>query len=319
MHFCSFCCSCSLTRKRGLLLTVLFCLGVNSAAIIPWYIPHPTAAYSPHTSGQPLRILLSNVNIQNRSYDKVLTLVRQEQPDVAIFMEINNTWVNQLQALADLLPYKAGRANPDNFDDTGVYNRLPLDIGVYSRLPLSDAEVRFFDNAASPPSIVTRLTVNKQVVTLLATHPLPPIGWFDSRNRQLAAIGRYVQTLNSPVVVVGDLNITMWSPYYRQLIRKTGLRNGRHGFGLLPTWPTAAILLKASLLHPPKRRELGLLPTWLAPATDSTATLDALTAWLRIPIDHCLVSPNIRVVDIRTGPNIGSDHLPLITDIHIEG
>jgi endonuclease/exonuclease/phosphatase family metal-dependent hydrolase len=36
-----------------------------------------------------------------------------------------------------------------------------------------------------------------------------------------------------------------------------------------------------------------------------------------IPIDHCLVSPDIDVLRMRTGRNIGSDHLPIIVDMTI--
>jgi endonuclease/exonuclease/phosphatase family metal-dependent hydrolase len=36
-----------------------------------------------------------------------------------------------------------------------------------------------------------------------------------------------------------------------------------------------------------------------------------------IPIDRFLVSKEIGILKIRTGGNVGSDHLPLITDLVI--
>ncbi len=84
----------------------------------------------------------------------------------------------------------------------------------------------------------------------------------------------------------------MWSPYYKSFVRQTGLRNARQGFGILPTWPS--------------KSSLSPVPATIAPL-------------LSIPIDHCLISPKIKVVNIRTGPNVDSDHLPVITDLVIPG
>ena len=42
--------------------------------------------------------------------------------------------------------------------------------------------------------------------------------------------------MTGPIMVVGDLNATMWSAPYRSLIDSTGLRNARRGFGILPSW-----------------------------------------------------------------------------------
>ena len=83
----------------------------------------------------------------------------------------------------------------------------------------------------------------------------------------------------------------MWSPSYKDFVKKTGLRNARQGFGILPTWPTEA---KFSPIKPPL--------SWL----------------ILIPIDHFLISPEIKVLDIRTGANVGSDHLPLIADLVLD-
>ena len=48
----------------------------------------------------------------------------------------------------------------------------------------------------------------------------------------------------------------------------------------------------------------GPLPTWPA---DSPL--------LRIPLDHCFHSGDVRILAKRPGPDIGSDHLPLIIDL----
>lgn len=36
---------------------------------------------------------------------------------------------------------------------------------------------------------------------------------------------------------------------------------------------------------------------------------------LQTPIDHVLVDPRIRVLSRRTGPNVNSDHLPVIVQL----
>jgi len=42
-----------------------------------------------------------------------------------------------------------------------------------------------------------------------------------------------------------------------------------------------------------------------------------LVPLLGIPIDHCLVSPEIIVTKRSVGPSVGSDHYPVIIDFSI--
>ena len=79
-------------------------------------------------------------------------------------------------------------------------------------------------------------------------------------------------------MVVGDLNTSPWSPVFHDLLRASGLRDGRAGHGIQPTWPSLFPLL-----------------------------------WT--PIDHCLVSRGLIVQRFQRGPYVGSDHFPLIVDI----
>jgi endonuclease/exonuclease/phosphatase family metal-dependent hydrolase len=79
-------------------------------------------------------------------------------------------------------------------------------------------------------------------------------------------------------IVMGDLNMSMWSPYYRKFIDRAKLRNTRQGFGIQPSWPTNLPLLQ-------------------------------------IPIDHCSITSKLKVSNNRIGKDIGSDHYPLIVDL----
>ena len=47
------------------------------------------------------------------------------------------------------------------------------------------------------------------------------------------------------------------------------------------------------------------------------ATWPTNLAPMRIPIDHCLVSPDVSVVGRRVGPDVGSDHFPIVVDVQI--
>ena len=69
-----------------------------------------------------------------------------------------------------------------------------------------------------------------------------------------------------------------WSLPLRRLIRQTGLRDSALGFGVQPTWPAGMLLA-------------------------------------RIQIDQCLVSEDLKVVRRDVGPDVGSDHLPLVVEL----
>jgi len=152
-------------------------------------------------------------------------------------------------------------------------------VAIYAREPLLNVDV-----IESPPygfpSLIVRQSLGGQVVTFVTTHPIPPLGksGFNARNEQLNSIAEVIAAIAAPKVLIGDLNTTMWAHQYRRLEKNTGLVNARNGIGIIPTWP----------------RQLP---------------------FAMIPIDHCLVSDDFAVQNIRSGPDIDSDHLPLIVEL----
>jgi endonuclease/exonuclease/phosphatase (EEP) superfamily protein YafD len=255
----------------------LACLLLNLTAIVPWYFPtvHSTV------STTPLKVLLSNVNYENRNVSDLVELIQTEQPDLVAIVEANSFWLEGLQPIKTSLPYSLHASRSEVF---GVV----FDIALYSRFPLQPEPVQLIGNESTglEKSFHLVATVNTPDRPLLvaAIHPPPPITrpYFNQRNGELNAIGasihQYTQSTKGSAMAIGDLNITPWSPNYHRFMQVSGLKNARQGFGILPTWHAGIPLLD-------------------------------------IPIDHCLVSSDIQVKQIKTGRAIGSDHLPLLVEV----
>jgi endonuclease/exonuclease/phosphatase (EEP) superfamily protein YafD len=267
----------ALLRREKIFAIALVLVALQGAQLLSWYLPPKFA--SPSTGGN-LRVLVANLQDRNREYDQVLAFVKAENPDLALFIEVDHQWVQRFNAQLTDLPHTAGVADP-----------FSRGLALYSRYPLRDGQLKQFAQL-SDTSIIGTLDIEGQLINLVGTHPLPPIkpDYFQSRNQQLAQVGEYLAAIASPKLLIGDLNITMWSPYYRRLVREAQLTNARDGFGLLPSWPTLD--------------RYGPL-------------IDGIVWLFSIPIDHCLISPDMTVVNMRVGPNIGSDHRPIIVDLQV--
>lgn len=132
------------------------------------------------------------------------------------------------------------------------------------------------------PSIVAEIDVAGRPLVLVGTHPIPPRdeSRADLRDRQLQALAAFTRTKGPNIIVVGDLNTTPWGYAFRELIHDSGLRDSSRGQGFQWSWPAALPLLA-------------------------------------LPIDHLLVGEDVVVTNRWMGPSIGSDHYPLIADIHV--
>jgi endonuclease/exonuclease/phosphatase (EEP) superfamily protein YafD len=117
------------------------------------------------------------------------------------------------------------------------------------------------------------------VVAVHLNWPTRPSSW-----AQIPALLSFLNLYaHDRLIVAGDFNLTPWSFALRRLDRDIGLERRDRA---LASWPV-------------RRRLRGRtipLPTIL-------------------PIDHIYAGPGWRTVDIRLGPRLGSDHLPLIVDL----
>jgi endonuclease/exonuclease/phosphatase (EEP) superfamily protein YafD len=249
----------------------LACLALTTLAlwrVVPWYFDATPASTDPERPY--VRLLVSNVHYANRDKESLLALVAQEDPDVVGLIEVNTRWLRRLKRLRARYPH--------HFE---VPDEHFVGLALYSRFPLADARIVPLPGEPSSPAILATLKAPGGDVELVLVHPISPVGSENMRRRnaQIAALARHAAAARAPLVLAGDLNLTMWNDAYRPLVDVAGLHNARAGHGIGATWPA------------------------IGP--------------FGVPIDHILASPGVRLRNFRVLPGIGSDHLPVTAEFSV--
>jgi endonuclease/exonuclease/phosphatase (EEP) superfamily protein YafD len=257
----------ALTHHPGwaaLALLIAAFQAILSAPHVNARVPALSGSAVPTTS---FRAAAVNVWYRNREFDRVADFVTHEQPDLILLAEVTDKWEAALAGLAEHYPHRFSTRGTPRFTGLLLLSRWPLQAAVLPNF--SDAE----------PAITATVSLGERRIGVLAVHPSWPVSGPCTRLRdeQLAMIGDYARRHDGPLLVLGDLNISPFSPVLQKLFAGNRLRSAAQGFGWQPTWPV-----------------------FLPPAG--------------IQIDHALVSPEIRVVDFRRGKPVGSDHLPIIIE-----
>ncbi len=248
-------------KWRNYVLLGLAAIAVNAWFVVPWYLPID----APDPSDADVRLLHANLHVENTDAEPLLALLDEVDPDLVVLQEFTPEWLEALEPIASSYRYRVVEPRYD-----------PFGIALYSKYPL-EASTVIGSVPLGHPDIVATALVGGERLHIVSTHPMQPLGStnYGDRNLQLDSVADLAARSPRPLIVVGDLNITMWANHYQRLEVTGGLRNARRGYGIAPTWPA-----------------------WLYPG--------------RIPIDHVLVSDGLVVTDFEAGPNIGSDHLPIV-------
>lgn len=265
---------CLLLLRRWKLAVLCAAFGLaNASTLVPLFHGPPRA----EASDGRFRVTLSNVNTNLGDPRRVLSMIGELDPEIVVLLEISDRWLVDLAPLRESHPHHVEIPRSDNFG-IALYSIYPLLSTETPYLPTADAAVSDASQI-SVPSIVAVIETAEGPITLIATHPVPPPGpaYAAARDDHLEALASMVRMAPPPVILIGDLNTTPWSPHFKRLVRASELLDSARGHGLQPTWPVQNPLL-----------------------------------W--IPIDHCLHSPDLVVLERSVGPNVGSDHFPLTLD-----
>jgi len=241
----------------------------------PFYVLAGRAQLEPAgetESGPVLRVFCHNVNGGNRQDEAVLREIERADPDVVVFLEVTAFWAHRLETLEAAYPHHLVEARAGYFG-----------IAVYSRIPFVDpGRIRDY-SGYELPSLEVPLRLGEETITLIGTHPPPPLAPFSwrIRNWQLDELASNVARRDEPVVVVGDFNLTPWSAACWRFLRDSGLR--KTGVSRRVTWSPFG------------------------------------TRWFGLPIDYQMASGHWRLEERSVGGFAGSDHRSTYTELRLSG
>lgn len=260
-------------RAPAWALLALVVASWNAMAAAPTLVTRPVdlpRVSGEATSGDPVRLRIASINVfyANDAHQAVMDFIRRERPDAIVLLEMNAEWRTALASL--------DRDYPHRYHTTGSQGR---GITLMSRVPMKDASVLPIGVRAEP-AIQATLRVGGRDLRVFAVHTTWPVVPASAarRNLQLVSLAEHARAVTLPLVVVGDMNISPFSPNFQQLLADGRLRSAADGFGWQATWPT-------------------FLPL------------------AGIQIDHALVNSQVAVEHFNRGASVGSDHLPILADL----
>lgn len=247
---------------------VLLGLGVVALLWNGWEIFN-FAPQSVEAATRTYRAISANVYSQNDQVERTEAWIRQQEPDFVALIEVTNKWDDALDRLKDILPYR----------QDALWGRQDRIFGsvLLSRYPPTDHRFNYAGVGSIPAEFITP----DGPLLVLLVHPQAPMNekaW-EYRGHALGTIANFAseQADKRPILVMGDMNTTPWSPYYRNFVTQSVLDPVVTEFLPRRTWPTTNPLL-----------------------------------W--IPIDHFFLSDQLAAVSQWTGPDLGSDHYPIALD-----
>jgi endonuclease/exonuclease/phosphatase (EEP) superfamily protein YafD len=242
--------------------------GVCILIMAPAFATPPNRAESSETPN--LRVLTINVWDRCANPAGILAYIDETDPDIVAVQEATAEWVERLRPLEAKYPrsYTPPRFRPG----------MPA-LALYWRVESGEPSHRFEEGL---PMLHLPITVAGKHLDFVNAHPRAPFtaDRAVTHRRMLGGLTTWLNTLENPRIVAGDLNTSIWSMLYRDFQKQTQLVNTRQGYGIQGTWPS-----------------------WLGP--------------FRTTLDHILVEAGIAVAQLQVGPHVGSDHRPLLADLVI--
>lgn len=227
---------------------------------------------------QKLRVMFANIHYGHPDIPKIVAAIEVQKPDIIMFAEIQSS--DFLQLLQQLHEYPFSQFIPP------VVRRNPAHVlSVVAKDGLI-SNFKMLSLDGETPTIEFTVAKNGKNITIIGDHTIPPMSQKMSlaRNKNLEGLAEKAAATTTPLLILGDLNITHFSPVFTKMLTDGKLLNARR--------------------------------TTRGGAAQNTVTWPTfLPSFMGIPIDHALVNASVAVTDFSVGPETGSDHLPITVSV----
>lgn len=223
--------------------------------LLPYFTASPTQDYK--IEGNSFRVAHYNVLNSNTLYDEIAEQAQFTGADLISFQEVDSTWMEELVIrLKDQYPHH----HLSYQDAHGV--------AIFSKHPVEDLTTYYW---GGEPNLTGNIVLSDTTVHFVAAHTLSPRNEdrYTKRNQHLRQMARYLESIEGPVLAIGDFNVVPWNPHIVQIRRQSSLSDSRRS--LTPTYPA----------------------DWKIGG---------------IPIDYILHSDELQCLDFQSLDTAGSDH-----------
>ncbi|WP_439881446.1 endonuclease/exonuclease/phosphatase family protein [Pontibacter sp. MBLB2868] len=186
-------------------------------------------------------LMIANVRMVNKEYEKFRKLVLKENPDMLIMNEPNNAW------------YESVRKDFENKFPYSIKKPLENTYGMllWSKFKLHNSEVRFLVEDGIPSFYTVVELPSGDKIDLFTVHPQPPrlLKNTETREAELLLVAKEAKKTKYPSVVAGDLNDVAWSKTTNLFKQISGMIDPRVGRGFFNTYNAQIPLFRYPLDH----------------------------------------------------------------------
>ena len=185
-------------------------------------------------------VLVANIFMENRQAEAIKQLIEEEQPDIALILEIDGWWSEALRETRER--YRVVINEP--LDNT--YGLLFM-----TQLASDNIELRHLSSPNIPSIRASLRLPSGKPFTFTGLHPEPPrIGQdTDLRDHELTVVAREIRDEGGSNIVGGDLNDVAWSHTTRLFKRLSQMLDPRRGRGLYASYHADYAVLRWPLDH----------------------------------------------------------------------